>query len=483
MASHANTRVNASVRAVGIIDWLIGKPPPDRYDGAWIAPVIEAHAPSTETWRVGHLLGAAVTLSKAGEDGMSKRLFDREIASYELRVLSDREQLYEQVLAMLRRWIPTLRGRELEEIREVSAYAGLPLDVAPRLAELTAERADELAVSETTAPRFAELEAAVLDDPDNDEAWLVLADWLQQQGDPRGELIALDVKGDEAASGRHLELHEAALIGSLEPHLDMFQWKRGYIHRARLACSTDLEIDNARVLDRLLRHASGRLLQELVLAPDILLGEQDQLIGVFELLARHVPPLRSLTVGDYPLGDYRDVDDYIIGDLSTLWTLPRLQTLVVHGAAITTGPIAHPTLANLELVTTELSSETLHAVAAIGAPKLHRLKLWCMYPFTTPDLHPFLARDDLGLDHLGLYNTGDTDALCERLVASPLLPKLKTLDLSPGTLTDAGAQMLAKHADAFARLEVLDVSYNRLDVDGVRAISRLCPRVIAEDQR
>ncbi len=38
--------------------------------------------------------------------------------------------------------------------------------------------------------RNPELEAALLDDPTNEPAWLVYGDWLQQQGDPRGTYIA-----------------------------------------------------------------------------------------------------------------------------------------------------------------------------------------------------------------------------------------------------------------------------------------------------
>src|SRR5262245_51595688 len=45
---------------------------------------------------------------------------------------------------------------------------------------------------EATGPAHnAKLEAAIAADPDDADAYLVYADWLQAQGDPRGELIVL----------------------------------------------------------------------------------------------------------------------------------------------------------------------------------------------------------------------------------------------------------------------------------------------------
>ena len=37
----------------------------------------------------------------------------------------------------------------------------------------------------------AQLLAAIIEDPDDDAPRLVYADWLQAQGDPRGELMQL----------------------------------------------------------------------------------------------------------------------------------------------------------------------------------------------------------------------------------------------------------------------------------------------------
>ena len=42
--------------------------------------------------------------------------------------------------------------------------------------------------------RNLKLERAIFDDPADDTAWQVYGDWLQQQQDPRGELISLELQ-------------------------------------------------------------------------------------------------------------------------------------------------------------------------------------------------------------------------------------------------------------------------------------------------
>src|SRR5262245_57560532 len=42
--------------------------------------------------------------------------------------------------------------------------------------------------------RNAELEAVILEDPLDPAAWLVYGDWLEEVGDPRGELVAVQAR-------------------------------------------------------------------------------------------------------------------------------------------------------------------------------------------------------------------------------------------------------------------------------------------------
>ncbi len=84
--------------------------------------------------------------------------------------------------------------------------------------------------------RAAELRAAVWDDPLSDDARLVYADYLQDRGDPRGELIALQVGRERA--GEHPSDRERQLLRRiagacaepLTPHLiSDFRLRRGFL--------------------------------------------------------------------------------------------------------------------------------------------------------------------------------------------------------------------------------------------------------------
>jgi uncharacterized protein (TIGR02996 family) len=87
----------------------------------------------------------------------------------------------------------------------------------------------------TDAPdaRHPELEQAIRDHPEDVAAYQVYADWLQEQGDPLGELITFGVAGDDERSERHRQVHGARLFGGLAKELLRrvhLHWKHGVVH-------------------------------------------------------------------------------------------------------------------------------------------------------------------------------------------------------------------------------------------------------------
>ncbi len=64
-----------------------------------------------------------------------------------------------------------------------------------------------------------------------------------------------------------------------------------------------------------------------------------------------------------------------------------------------------------------------------------------------------------------------------------MLKQLRTLDLSRGMMTDAGAATLVEHRAAFAQLDVLDVSDNYLSEKAIRSLGKLARRVVAKPQK
>lgn len=89
-----------------------------------------------------------------------------------------------------------------------------------------------------------ELLGVIAENPDDHNGWLLYADWLQQRGEVRGELIALDIALESAAGPRKAELeaarvellasYGAALLGDtfakfVASGYGTVTWHRGFI--------------------------------------------------------------------------------------------------------------------------------------------------------------------------------------------------------------------------------------------------------------
>ncbi len=110
-----------------------------------------------------------------------------------------------------------------------------------------------LEISRTPLEALPPHERAVVDDPRDDEAWLVLGDWLAAEGDPRAELIALSVAGRDLKRQRAI-LNEniAALVKNrpnsvypkkaLENNSLKIDFQRGFIREARIYAKTSTSV-------------------------------------------------------------------------------------------------------------------------------------------------------------------------------------------------------------------------------------------------
>jgi uncharacterized protein (TIGR02996 family) len=81
---------------------------------------------------------------------------------------------------------------------------------------------------------------AILDAPEEDAPRLVYADWLEEQGDPRGEFIRLQVEAARGAdplrrrelqrsAAAILEIHEAEWLAPIRSFLARWQFRRGFV--------------------------------------------------------------------------------------------------------------------------------------------------------------------------------------------------------------------------------------------------------------
>ncbi|MDQ3367648.1 MAG: WGR domain-containing protein, partial [Myxococcota bacterium] len=350
--------------------------------------------------------------------------------------------------------------------------------------------------------RNPDLEKAILADPYDLDAYKVYADWLQEQGDPRGELIALQVANKLGPATKLLEKHADYFLGPLAAHTkqydhgekDAFTWKFGYIHAAALShnqyADSDFDGTIAEILDQLLRHPSGRFLTELTLTFNDDPNEST-LDDVFAILAKKAPPtLRKLHVGDFEYPDDTEMSWYHVGNMGKLWkALPNLEHLIVQGGEFALGTLELGKLKHAEFRTGGLSKASAKAIASAACPNLEHLEIWYGTDeyggdASVKDVLPLLARTDLPkLTTLGLKNAQFTNELCGALPKAKLLRQLKKLDLSMGILTDEGAGVLAEHKDAFTHLEVLDVSDTYVTKAGVASLKGMAKSVVAKELR
>jgi uncharacterized protein (TIGR02996 family) len=345
-----------------------------------------------------------------------------------------------------------------------------------------------------------ELEAAILADPDDQSRYLVYADWLQGKGDPRGELIALMAAGKDHQAW--LAEHAASFVGGIEDLVETgdssrkpgLTWRWGYVQKLRLAhdhyADTSSELDLAEALPRALAHPSLRFLTALEFGLNRDDGEAEY-AKVVEALAQHpVPQLRSLYLADFEYPDENEMSWTHLGDLGPLWAhLPGLRELTVQGGSFALGELELPELRSARFVTGGLSAASFASILGARWPELESLEIWFGddgygAEVSFDDLAPLLAGTHLTkLTHLGLKNAAFADDIAQAIVGSQILPQLRSLDLSMGTLSDEGAAHLVAHKAKLAHLERLDVSQSYLSETMIDALQGLVAEVESDDQR
>jgi uncharacterized protein (TIGR02996 family) len=367
--------------------------------------------------------------------------------------------------------------------------------------------------------RNPDLEKAIEADPYDKNAYSVLGDWLQGQGDPRGELIALSLANKDKQAKALIEKQADYFLGPLAEHQhtydgeddEAFDWEYGYIHGLHLShnhyANSEFKGSLAEILDLVLRHPSGRFLVEIYFGFNNDPNEDD-LQDLIDLLAKRAPPtIRKLHFGDYKYagggrigmgGDDTEISWYSIGNLGKLWkAVPGLRTLITQGGSSQSamgggfqlGKIELPNLAHAEFRTGGLEKANARAIATAAIPSIEHLDIWYGDDnyggnATVKDVELLLGRTDLPkLRHLGLMNSELADALPEALVKSKLLPQLRELDLSMGCMTDNGARAIAENKSAFQHLEKLNLSLNYISTAAIATLKGVAKNVDTSKQR
>ncbi|WNZ64911.1 TIGR02996 domain-containing protein [Myxococcus sp. MxC21-1] len=351
-----------------------------------------------------------------------------------------------------------------------------------------------------------ELEAAILEAPDNVDAYLVYGDWLQVQGDPRGELIALQhaaslATGTEASDLKRkvttlIKKNRPLLLGALaeaakEQEVTV-EWHLGFIRSARLARKDFHSTwDVAEAAYELLTHPSARFIRGLTIGMVDFEGNNSYADVVDQMVeAGGSKTLQDLFIGDFEYPGETEMSWSRLSDVSkALKVFPNLRTLRLRGGELELGDIDLPELRAFTAESGGLPLAAVKSIANAKWPKLERLEIWFGSDNYgagggVEDLQPILDGKGLpNLQRLGLRNSEFTDELCTALPTAKVLPRLETLDLSMGVMSDEGARALAGHAATFSHLKRLDVTDNMLTDEGQTLLSKALPNVSAGHQR
>lgn len=149
---------------------------------------------------------------------------------------------------------------------------------------------------------------------------------------------------------------------------------------------------------------------------------------------------------------------------------PKLQTLCIKGSVgLRLGDIQLPELRSLILINGGLDAEVLTEVANAHCPKLQHLELWLgaeYYGCNIETTHIKALLQALPrfpeLSYLGLCNYYKANRLAQLLADVSLPDGITTLDLSRGTLSDAGAEALLSMSERLGKLDTLDLHHHYL---------------------
>jgi predicted DNA-binding WGR domain protein len=349
-------------------------------------------------------------------------------------------------------------------------------------------------------PSLAELEAAIIACPGDEEAWRAYGEALKAAGDARGDAVLLTTyaKGGKppAALKKIVDTHGKKWLGDFakEDASIKVTWTHGaFIDTARIAASYDdsggMSVDAQ--IRALLRLDAAKFLRELVIGLADAEGDNDYGPAIAALVKAGMrPSLRKLVIGDFEYPDESEISWATIGDVGRAAPLlPNLEELRIQGGKIGLSNLALPKLRSLIVHTGGLPGPAARAIGAAKLPELTHLEVW----FGTEDyggtsdlaaIKPLLSGAGFPkLESLGLMNATFQDDIAKAASGSKILKQLSSLDLSMGTMTDEGAGAILAAADRFAHLTKLNLEDNYLSEDMAKDIKKALPNAQTGKQR
>jgi hypothetical protein len=216
--------------------------------------------------------------------------------------------------------------------------------------------------------------------------------------------------------------------------------------------------------------------------------DSSRVIEALVAVRAKLPRLIALFLGDVTFEE-SEISWIQQSDVSPLFgAYPALQHFRVRGGnGLAPGTIRSDALKSLVVESGGLDASVVRDVLRSELPALEHLELWLgtdNYGATTTmaDLEPLFASDLFpNLRSLGLRDSDLEDEIAQAAAHSPLLERVRVLDLSLGVLTDAGAQALVD-SPAVLRLEKLDIHHHYCSEEMVARLEGLGIQVDASDR-
>lgn len=360
------------------------------------------------------------------------------------------------------------------------AYAKLVADKTSNGFQPAGKAKAPAAVKPAAKPpaKNADLEKAIIANPDDDDAYLVYADWLQAQGNAHGELVVLQHAKSKKASTL-LEKLKPELLGEFATrpptkHFDL-EWKRGFIYKAKFGWEgfrdearsdeeTEADDHYADRFERFLKLPAARFVQELVLGP--IPGDDMCQLDSFAIAIDRFPPpcLRVLDLSDTGNWDISSTE----ASMPDSKSIRGIKKICLNAGGIGVSKIDLPECVEFTIRTGGLSKDAAREIGKAKLPSCERLEIWFGDPHyggnsSVDDIKPLLAAKAIPkVKHLLFKNCAFADELVKALAKSPLLRQIETLDLSMGNLSDAGIATMVAAKDAFAHLAELELEDNAM---------------------
>ncbi len=377
----------------------------------------------------------------------------------------------------------------------------------------------QAASSDGASDQDQPLLAAIAAHPDDVQYYAVYGDWLSERGDPRGELINVQIALEEEGLGtkerkslqkqeaKLLDQHAAAWLGDLAPYLidqkDLetsyrddryeYRFRRGFLHAIhcpefdlqfgallKKSPHTDhlreLYIDMTRYSDEA-TEVDGKT------------WGADEDHGLVTLLGARFPELRSFRLG---FDTFESCHTEGEAAVELLRHTPKLQHLHFAARAVDTAKLFKMELPNLKTLAVHHLHNYPIATLAKNA-SMANLETLCMFPhglepddedayLTYADIKAICRSEHLGsLKHLQFMASDIGDRGAKEIVTSDLIDRLNYLDLTYGCITDVGAKLFAESGGA-KKLEKLVLDGNALSADGIAALTKAKINFSANEQ-